>query len=116
MEGEEDPLELDSFPSSACSLTALISLRESQPTVLVPLPPVSLFPSTFSHYSPVEGQEDLAAISLSSDLGRFTENPPGAGPGLGGQPRVVPPAFLSLPLVWKLLYQIMSLSLFACCG
>lgn len=101
---------------SACSLAALISLRGSQPIVLIPLPPVSLFPSTFSHYSPVEGEEDLAAVCLSSDLGRFSENPPGAGPGLGDQPRVVPPAFLSLPLVWKLLYQIMSLSLFACCG
>lgn len=38
-----------------------------------------------------------------------------AGPGLGGEPWVVSPVPLNLPLVLKLLYYSMPLSLFACC-
>lgn len=73
---EEGPLQLDSFPNSACGLAALTSFGGSQPIVLVPLSPASLLSSTFSHYSPLEGEEDLVAGCLSLHLGRVGENPP----------------------------------------
>ena len=40
------------------------------------LSPASLFSSTFSHYSPLEGEEDLVAGCLCLHLGRVSENPP----------------------------------------
>ena len=98
---EEGPLQLYSFPNSACGLAALTSLRGSQPIVLVPLSPAYLLSSTFSHYSPLEGEEDLAAGRLSLHLGRVSQNPPASsGPSQGRETSHKWCLLHSFPCLW----------------
>ena len=100
-EGGRGPTAVVQFPQFSLWPCSPYFPWGSQPIVLVPLSPASLFSSTFSHYSPLEGEEDLAAGRLSLHLGRVSQNPPASsGPSQGRETSHKWCLLHSFPCLW----------------